>query len=637
MKFFTRVAAVSPTLFLGEPNKNIEEITSTIEGLNKKNLDIVVFPELCVVGYTCGDLFYQDSLLIQCLEALDFFLNKNVNNCAIIIIGMPINYLGRLFNCAIVIQNDNILGIIPKSYIPNSLEYYEKRWFSSGLDLKKRTIDLLKFENIPFGVDLLFKSSSGLVLGVEICEDLWAVIPPSSNQTLAGANLIANLSASNELVGKSEYRKELVSSHSAKCITSYIYANSGINESTTDIVFSGHSLIAENGKILAELLPFAEKEKVIIADIDIDFINYDRKHSSSFNSLIPKDDFRYISFTNINHKIDKFETLRIFEKTPFVPQDDILLSKSCNQILEIQVYALIKRLKFLKFPKVVIGISGGLDSTLALLVCVKAFEILELPFVNIICVSMPGFGTTDRTFKNSIELAKKLLVKSKIISIVDSVKQHFKDIEYDEKNLGIVFENAQARERTQILMDIANQHNGIVLGTGDLSEAALGWCTFNGDHISMYHINSGIPKTLVQSLIKHLVNNDNKLSNISDLLVDILETPITPELLPIDNSGMQNQLTESSVGPYKLNDFFLYYFLRRGYTENKILSIALITFNDEFKPEDIQKWHKLFFNRFYSQQFKRSVMPDGPKVGSVSLSPRGDWRMPSDFNYSFKP
>jgi NAD+ synthase (glutamine-hydrolysing) len=636
MKFFTRVAAVSPTLYLGEPHKNIEEFINTLETLNKKNVDVVVFPELSVVGYTCGDLFYQDSLLNKCLEALDIFLTKNVNNYTITIIGMPINYLGRLFNCAIVIQQDKILGIVPKSYIPNSLEYYEKRWFSSGLDLKNRSINLLKLKDIPFGVDLLFESSTGLVLGVEICEDLWAVIPPSSSLALAGANLIANLSASNELVGKSEYRKELVSSHSAKCITSYVYANSGIDESTTDIVFSGHSFIVENGIVLAELKPFVRKENYIIADIDIDFINYERKHSSSFNSLIPNDDFRYIPFITFNHKIEKFDTLRIFGKTPFVPQDDILLSKSCNQILEIQIFALIKRLKFLRYPKVIIGISGGLDSTLALLVCVKAFQILELSFENIITVSMPGFGTTDRTFNNSIELAKKLSVKSKRISIVDSVKQHFKDIEFDEQNLGIVFENAQARERTQILMDIANQYNGIVLGTGDLSEAALGWCTFNGDHISMYHINSGVPKTLVQSLIKHMINNDEYLSNISDLLLDILDTPITPELLPIDNSGIQKQLTESSVGPYKLNDFFLYYFLRRGYTENKLLSIALFTFNDEFEPEEIRKWHRLFFNRFYSQQFKRSVMPDGPKVGSVSLSPRGDWRMPSDFNYSYK-
>jgi NAD+ synthase (glutamine-hydrolysing) len=635
MKYFTRVVSVTPNLFLGNPEKNIEEIVNILKNLESKNVDLVVFPELCLVGYTCGDLFYQDSLLKRCENAIDDFLKINTKNQAITIIGTPVNYHGRLYNCALVIQQNNILGIIPKSYIPNSLEYYEKRWFSSGIDLKNRTINFLSYKNIPFGTDILFESSLGYIFGVEICEDLWAVIPPSSYHCLAGANLIANLSASNELVGKSNYRKELISSHSAKCITSYVYANSGKNESSTDLVFSGHSLIAENGKILSELKPFSKNENFIIADIDFDLLNFDRKHSTSFNSSISNVNYRYIPYTVCNYQ-DMSDTIRVLEKTPFMPTDQTILYRSCDEVIEIQVHALIKRLKYLNYPKVVIGVSGGLDSTLALLICFKAFELLKINTENIIAISMPGFGTTDRTYNNSIELVKKLGVQSKIISIVDSVKQHFKDIDFDEKKLGIVFENAQARERTQILMDVANQYNGIVLGTGDLSESALGWCTFNGDHISMYHINSGVPKTLIQSLIKHLVTNGKDFLSIQPLLKDILDTPITPELLPIDESGKQNQLTESLVGPYILNDFFLYNFIRRGYTEEKILFLALILFKEEYSSEEIHKWLKLFFIRFYSQQFKRSVMPDGPKVGTVALSPRGDWRMPSDLNYYYK-
>ena len=637
MNFFTRVAAVSPVLRLGDAHSNVQEMLRIVAFNELNNVEVIVFPELSVLGYTCGDLFYQDSLLDDGIKAVEFFLEHNAQSASIVILGMPIVFFGRLYNCAVVIQGDQVLGIVPKSYLPNSNEYYEKRWFSSGKDLKNRAIDLFGLYEIPFGVDLLFSSQSkDLVIGVEICEDLWTVIPPSSMQALAGANVLVNLSASNELVGKGKYRRDLVSGQSSRCIASYVYANAGMDESSTDIVFSGHSLIAENGSILAELDSFCSNERQIIADLDLGFISYERRHSSSFNSVDPRGDFRMVSFPKRFFLNETIISLRNFSKYPFVPNDPNLLTRSCDEVLNIQTYALIRRLNHLGRPKVVLGISGGLDSTLALLICIRAFEMLELPLENIRTISMPGFGTTNRTLNNASELAKNLKVDYSVINIVDAVRQHFGDINFNEEELGVVYENAQARERTQILMDVANKCGGIVLGTGDLSESALGWCTFNGDHISMYHINAGVPKTLVQSLIKHLVLISDRFSSVRDLLLDILDTPITPELLPVDQLGDQLQLTEKSVGPYKLHDFYLYYFIRRGYSEGKLLQIALRTFEDEYDHEEIMKWHRVFFVRFYGQQFKRSVMPDGPKVGSVALSPRGDWRMPSDISYFYK-
>ena len=631
MKNFTRVSSVSPNLYLGNPKKNSLEILKNLDILIESNVEIAVFPELSICGYTCADIFYFENLLNECEREINQIVNYSKQKEILIVIGAPIKFSNRLYNSAIVIYNGKILGIVPKSFIPNSLEFYEKRWFSSGLNLSNLTINYAGTNNVPFGTDLLFKARSNeYVIGIEICEDLWSVIPPSSHQALSGANLILNLSASNELVGKRDYRLELVKSHSAKIISGYVYSSSGIGESTTDLVFSGHLIISENGSILEENHSFDNNVNYIIADIDLNFINFERLHSTSFNSISPQsNDFRYIEVPN--KFLNQSKTIRKFNKTPFVSENLEFLNKNNQEIISIQIFALIQRLKYLNFPKIVIGISGGLDSTLALLISVMAFDKLQISRKNIIAVTMPGFGTTERTLNNAKLLCETLNVSFNSISINDAVNQHFSDIDFNREELGIVFENSQARERTQILMDLSNKFGAIVIGTGDLSEASLGWCTFNGDHISMYHINIGIPKTLIQHLIRYLVENQI-FENLKDILIDILNTPITPELLPVNSDGDQLQLTESSVGPYILHDFFLYYFIRKGFTRDKIATIAIDTFGDMFTEEVIIKWHTVFFKRFYGQQFKRSVMPDGPKVGSVSLSPRGDWRMPSDIH-----
>lgn len=631
MKYFTRVSSVSPNLYLGNPKKNSLEIIKHIEILVKSNVEIAVFPELSICGYTCSDLFYFDNLLDECEREIEQIVSFSEQNDILIVIGSPIKFSNRLYNCAIVIYMGHILGIVPKSFIPNSLEFYEKRWFSSGQNLSNLSINFAGKQDVPLGTDLLFRAKSNeYIIGIEICEDLWSVIPPSSFQALSGANLILNLSASNELVGKRDYRLDLVKSHSAKIISGYIYSSSGIGESTTDLVFSGHLLISENGSVLEQSHSFDDNLNYIIADLDLGFINFERLHSTSFNSINPQEyNFRFIEVPNrlLNHS----NTIRKFNKNPFVSENLESLNKNNQEIISIQILALIQRLKYLNYPKVVVGISGGLDSTLALLICVLAFDKLKISRKEIIAVTMPGFGTTDRTLNNAKLLCEKLNVNFKSISINDSVNQHFNDIDFNKEELGIVFENSQARERTQILMDLSNKFGAIVIGTGDLSEASLGWCTFNGDHMSMYHINIGIPKTLIQHIIKFVVENKTFI-DIRDILIDILNTPITPELLPINSNGDQLQLTETSVGPYILHDFFLYYFIRKGFTREKIASIAIDTFSNMFNEEFILKWHTVFFKRFYGQQFKRSVMPDGPKVGSVALSPRGDWRMPSDIN-----
>lgn len=628
---FARVAAVTPSLKLGDIKENSDSIISNILSLDKKDVDVIVFPELCLTGYTCGDLFHQETIHLSSQKSLINIVEKTKKCSSISILGTPFPCNGRIYNCAVVIGHGQIYGLIPKVCIPNTNEFYEKRWFSSGKNVKNFNVNIDKYENIPFGTDIIFESfNKDWKLGVEICEDLWGVIPPSSIQAINGANLIANLSASNDLVGKAEYRRELVSQQSARCVSGYIYSSSGFGESSTDLVFSGHRIIAENGIILSEDDNFLSSDEFIISDIDIQMLEHDRHKNTEFKSSAINNTIRIIPFLNKNIKNTRGIS-RVDKRQPFVPSNKLERQHVCDQIFNIQAAGLAQRLKHMGFPTPVIGISGGLDSTLALLVTIQAQEMLGRKTSDIFAVTLPGFGTSKRTLNNAKKLIEGLGINFQSISINDSVRQHFKDIGHDENNHDVVYENAQARERTKILMNIANQKNGMVVGTGDLSEAALGWCTFNGDHMSMYHVNIGVPKTLVQYVIESCSYMD-RFKNISDTLVSVLETPISPELLPLDKSGKQLQETELTVGPYEVHDFFLYHFCRYGRTPTEIFHRAKKVFIDDFDEKSILSFLEVFYRRFFSQQFKRSTMPDGPKVGSISLSPRGDWRMPSDAN-----
>ncbi len=626
---YVRVGAMVNKLSLANPIKNAEEIIKQIKEAVKLNTSIVTTPELSLTGYTCGDLFLQDQLLEDSKKALQKVLEETKELDIISILGMPIKQDNQLFNCAVVIQKGKILGIVPKTYIPNYQEFYEARWFSSSKDLKNNEIEILG-QNVPITTNLLFqdKTLTDITFGIDICEDLWTVTPPSNNHTLAGATIIFNLSSSNELIGKQEYRKSLVSSQSARTISAYIYASSGVMESTSDVLFGGASMIYENGSKLAENKRFEIESNIITADIDVLKLANDRRKNRSYMNMAQKLEYNTI-------KIEVFDTIkelqREYKEYPFVPSNELERSRRCEEIIEIQSSALARRLIQLGNPKCIIGMSGGLDSTLAYLVIVKAFEKLKRNTKDIIGITMPGFGTTGRTYQNAVDLVKEYGATLKEISIKEASLLHMKDIGLPENDRSITYENIQARERTQILMDVANMEGGLVIGTGDLSELALGWCTYNGDHMSMYAVNTSIPKTLVRYLVAWVADTTD--GKKKEVLKDILDTPISPELLPPDEAGNILQKTESSIGPYVLHDFFLYHFLRYGATPKKIYMLAKHTFKNSFSKEEIKKWLKVFIRRFFTQQFKRNCIPDGVKVGSISLSPRGDLRMPSDASY----
>lgn len=625
---FVRVGALVNKLSLGDVIENAQEISRQIKKAYEAGVEIIVTPELSLTGYTCGDMFLQDKLVKDSIIGLEYVLSETKSLNIISIIGMPISTNNALFNCGVVINRGKLLGIIPKTYIPNYKEFYECRWFSSSLNLDINEIELLG-QKVPIGCDLLFqdRKNPNITFAIEICEDLWVVTPPSNDYAKSGATIIFNLSSSNELIGKHNYRKNLISSQSSKTISAYIYASSGMLESTSDILFGGASLIYENGTLLKEGERFLTESNIIYQDIDVLRLVNDRRVNKSFNFSSDNKIYRRINI-DIHNNISKLE--RKYSKYPFVPKDDILRNERCLEIINIQSSALARRLIQLNYPKCVIGMSGGLDSTLAFIVTVRAFEKLNLDNKDIIGITMPGFGTTDRTYNNSIKLVESYNTTLKEINIKEACAIHMKDIGLNPTDISITYENIQARERTQILMDVANMEKGIVIGTGDLSELALGWCTYNGDHMSMYSVNSSIPKTLIRYLVKWFMDNEKGIRH--DVLKDILSTPISPELLPPDKYGNIVQKTENSIGPYVLHDFFLYHFLRYGVRPKKLYFLALHTFND-FSREDILNYLKIFINRFFTQQFKRNCVPDGIKVGSISLSPRGDLRMPSDMEY----
>ena len=624
---YVKVGASTLELKVSDTIYNVQMIKKQIDEAVNKNIQIISFPELSITGYTCGDLFNQDILIDKSYEGLKDLVDYSKDKMIVIIVGSPIKCENKLYNCAVVINNGKILGIVPKTYIPNYNEFYEMRWFKSSNDLKIKEINLFN-EIVPIGVDLIFTSKldNELKFGVEICEDVWSLYPKSNDYASSGASIIFNLSASNETIGKYDFRKELIKMQSIKTISGYVYSSSGINESSTDLLFSGSSLIYENGKLLSENNRFDFNSNLIYSDIDIKRLVNDRRKNTSFISNTDKE-YRNICFTTSKNNFIS----RKYSKYPFVPSNEEKREERCKEIINIQSSALAKRLKHTNIKKCVIGVSGGLDSTLAFLVIKKAFEKLKIDNKNIIAVTMPGFGTTNRTYENALDLIKINNATLKEIDIKKACLVHYSDIDQDINNHDITYENAQARERTKILMDIANKENALVIGTGDLSELALGWCTYNGDHMSMYSVNSSIPKTLVKYLVKYIADTDKKNKKV---LYDILSTPISPELLPADEKGNIKQITEDKIGPYILHDFYLYHFFRYGASPKKIYMLAVNTFENEYSKEEILKWLKVFIKRFFTQQFKRSCMPDGVKVGSISLSPRGDLRMPSDASYN---
>ena len=625
---YMRVAASAPSLKIADTDYNVKEIISISMKAEEENIKVLVFPELSITGYTCGDLFNQNTLIRECEAALDYLLSETKHLNMLIAVGMPVKADNQLFNCAVLFKDGKILGVIPKTYIPNYKEFYEVRWFAPASHRKSEII-ILCGQEVIFNENLLFKDElSSLCIGVDVCEDLWVSIPPSSYHTMYGANLILNLSASNEAVGKADYRRNLVKIQSQKCITSYVYSSSSEEESTTDLVYSGHCIIAEDGRILEE---DNLCDGFIYSDIDLEKLNSERANCNIYMSNTEKRNYKYVSFNLGYNENDELE--RFIDPRPFVPSNPEDRDIRLSDILNVQATGLYQRMKKINSKKAILGISGGLDSTLALIVTVEALIKLNLPLKNIVAVTMPGFGTTERTYNNAQVLMKELGVTSREISIKDACIQHFKDIGHDMNNHDVTYENAQARERTQVLMDIANLEGGIVVGTGDMSELALGWCTYNGDHMSMYGVNSGIPKTLVKYIVKWYADF-KATGEIQKALIDIFNTPVSPELLPPDKNGKIQQFTESMVGSYELNDFFLFNMLRNGYGPEKIYYLAKIAFNDEYSEDIIFETLKNFYKRFFTQQFKRSCMPDGVKVGSVALSPRGDLKMPSDASYA---
>ena len=629
MKYgFVKVATAIPMVKVADCEFNVQQILNLISIAEGNGVEIIVFPELSLTGYSCGDLFQQTLLLEEAEIALMKIVNITRQMNIISIVGMPVVHKGALMNTAVVIQKGKVLGVVPKTYIPNYKEFYEKRWFTSANEVPDGEIRLCG-QVVPVSSNIIFDTQE-TSFAVEICEDVWAPIPPSSILSLKGAEIIFNLSADNECISKHEYLLSLLSQQSARCLGGYVYSSCGYGESTTDVVFAGNGLIYECGKMLNQSKRFQYKEQLVISEIDVERIRNERKMNTTFTSSIQDTEFccdKHISTEFINRP--ELVLTRSYPQHPFVPEDETQLNERCEEIFAIQVAGLIKRMDHSRCEKLVLGISGGLDSTLALLVCVRAFNQLKMGYEGIIAVTMPGFGTTDRTYQNALNLMSALGVTIREISIRDACIQHFKDIDHDINNHDVTYENSQARERTQILMDIANQVGGLVVGTGDLSELALGWATYNGDHMSMYGVNASIPKTLVRHLVKWVALNGVD-EDAKKTLLDILDTPISPELIPADEQGNIQQKTEDLVGPYELHDFFLYYFLRFGYRPNKIYLLATHAFKGVYDEETIKKWIYTFFRRFFQQQFKRSCLPDGPKVGSVSLSPRGDWRMPSD-------
>ena len=624
---FVKIASAIPSVQVANCQYNIEQMESLIIQAEGKGVEIICFPELSITAYSCQDLFQQQLLLDEAEMALIQLMNFTRSLDIISIVGIPVAYKGSLMNCAAVVQHGHILGLIPKSYLPNYKEFYEKRWFTSGLDIAEGCT-LICGQQVPINPNILF-STPTCTFVIEICEDLWAPIPPSSHLTLQGAEIIFNLSADNDMVGKYDYLRTLVAQQSARCIAGYIYCACGFGESTQDVVFSGKTLIYENGILLAEAKRHSLTPQLIITEIDVERLRTERRTNTTFatnSANFLKESLRIVETEKIATK--ELDLTRIINPHPFVPTGKNL-DERCEEIFHIQTEGLAKRIQHTHAETVVVGISGGLDSTLALLVCIRTFDLMKLNRRSIIGITMPGFGTTDRTYTNAVNLMKLLGITIREISIRDAVTQHFNDIGHDINVHDVTYENSQARERTQILMDAANQMNGMVIGTGDLSELALGWATYNGDHMSMYGVNASVPKTLVRHLVSWVAATIED-ENTRTILQDIVNTPISPELIPADDQGNIIQKSEDIIGPYELHDFFLYYMMRWGFSPSKIYFLAQHAFGNTYTNETIRKWLTTFFRRFFSQQFKRSCLPDGPKVGSCSLSPRGDWRMPSD-------
>ena len=627
---FITVAAAIPSVKVADCDYNEKQLESLIAQAEGKGVEIIVFPELCITGYTCQDLFGQQLLLEEAekavLKLLDFTRSLDI----IAIVGLPVICGDLLLNCAAVIQKGDLLGLIPKTYLPNYSEFYEKRWFASAQDLDDTDLPFAGKTMHVSAEPTLFHTCEGVHFGVEICEDVWAPAPPSNHLALSGAELIFNLSASDELIGKHDYLKSVLAQQSARTMTGYVYSGCGYGESTQDVVYGGNAMIYENGKLLVEADRFSMEPQMMITQIDVEKLRTERRTNSTYVNAQHSYSAKIINAHGIQPR--DFQLIREIDAHPFIPKTADM-KQSCEEIFSIQVMGLAKRIEHTHSKKVIVGISGGLDSTLALLVCVKTFDKLKMDRKGIVGVTMPGFGTTDRTYNNAINLMKSLGITLMEISIAKAVTQHFKDIGHDAAVHDVTYENSQARERTQILMDLSNQLGGLVVGTGDLSELALGWATYNGDHMSMYGVNASVPKTLIQYLVRYVAEVERKEKNDQktyEILMDVVDTPISPELIPADENGNIKQKTEDLVGPYELHDFFLYYFLRFGFRPQKIFLLAQHAFKGSYDDVTIKKWLTTFLRRFFAQQFKRSCLPDGPKVGSVSLSPRGDWRMPTD-------
>ena len=637
---FVRVAAAVPVVSLADPAENAAKICELIDRAEEKKVSLVVFPELCVTGYSCADLFGQNLLIEAAEKAVESIAGHTEGLSLAVVVGVPVRFRGHLYNCAAVLYGGKVCGIVPKIHLPNYGEFYECRWFTSGAEFMQSPAEIVYAgQNAVLGPNQIF-SLGKASFAVEICEDLWTPMPPSSFHSVAGALLTVNLSASNEVIGKNGYRKELVSMQSARTRGGYVYCSAGYGESTQDLVYSGAALIAENGQILAENTRFSLSDSLIAADLDVEKLETLRQKSSTFRAVLPngvsdgwEEGYRNVQLGATAETDFEEELLHGIDPHPFVPSGNAeALNGRCKEVTDIQVEGLLTRLAHIGCKSAVIGISGGLDSTLALLVTVQAFDRLGWSRKRIVGVTMPGYGTTDRTYRNALDLMEALGVTTREISITAACDRHFLDIGHDKAVHDVTYENSQARERTQILMDIANQTGGIVVGTGDLSELALGWATYNGDHMSMYAVNASIPKTLVRHLVRWTADNIEgaKSRTVREILIDITETPVSPELLPAGKDGKILQVTEDLVGPYELHDFFLYNFFRFGFAPEKIQFLSEKAFAGSYDSATISKWLRTFLRRFFSQQFKRSCLPDGPKVGSVSLSPRGDWRMPSD-------
>ena len=624
---FINVAAAVPAVRVADVEYNVQEIEKIIAMADSQHVEILCFPELCLTGYTCQDLFKEQLLLNKAEEGLLMLLDFTRKLDIICVVGLPVMAGGLLLNCAAVIQHGTVLGIVPKTYLPNYNEFYEKRWFASSQDLNPTDIYLAGSPVSLSAEPLVFQTAGGVRFGVEICEDVWAPLPPSNNLTMAGADIIFNCSASDELIGKHCYLRSLVAQQSARTMCGYVYASCGFGESTQDVVYGGNAMIFENGRLLVEGDRFSFQPQLQVAQIDYERLRTERHTNSTFINAQRNAHARIVECKPAISE-HPFKLIRVVNPHPFIPSDAEMVD-TCEEILNIQTAGLAKRLVHTQCQHLVVGISGGLDSTLALLVCVRTFDKLGYDRHGIIGITMPGFGTTDRTHDNATALMQTLGISQMEISIAKAVTQHFHDIQHDANRHDATYENSQARERTQILMDLANKYNALVVGTGDLSELALGWATYNGDHMSMYGVNAGIPKTLIQYIIRYIATLDNFAAQ-RETLLDIIDTPISPELTPADAKGNIQQKTEDLVGPYELHDFFLYYFMRFGFRPAKIMLLAQQAFGQTYDRATILKWLQTFCRRFFSQQFKRSCLPDGPKVGSISLSPRGDWRMPSD-------